>query len=78
MEVMPAGDHAKGQLFLPGILLSTNGNTGAPIVLEPLDHADDWMPMVFADARRFEQEGKKKSVYPFSARLRLLRGNGRF
>ena len=47
---------------------------GAPLVLQRLAQEDDWMRMEFADAKRFEAEGKRKKVFPFTTTLGSLEG----
>ncbi|MFN8006666.1 MAG: hypothetical protein U0V70_06545 [Terriglobia bacterium] len=61
---------------LPFRLLGSKeaSSMGAPLSLRPLPKAEDWMQMEFADAKRFKASGKKKTVYPFSAKLAGVEG----
>ena len=47
---------------------------GVPLALQPIPHAG-WLDMQFADAARFEKEGKRKKEFAFAGTLPPLEGD---
>lgn len=75
IEVLPHEDR-DNTLRLPsrGVYFQQASRMGSPLVLQRLAQQDDWMGMEFADAKRFEAEGKTKKVFPFTTTLGSLEG----
>ena len=75
IEVLPREDRDKTpRLPSRDIYSQQASNMGSPLVLQRLAQEDDWMRMEFADAKRFEAEGKRKKVFPFTTTLGSLEG----
>ncbi len=55
-------------------ILQQASNMATPLALHRLAQEEDWMRMEFADAKRFEAQGKRKKVFSFATEFDSLEG----
>lgn len=75
IEVLSREDRDNTPMMPPRNIFSQQASDmGVPLVLQGLAQEDEWMQIKFADEKRFEAEGKRKKVFPFTTTLVPLEG----